>query len=131
MTKPLESVIKSYVDACVSWDYEAVISYFDDDITFCFPGTSELAGTYVGKKRVLELIEEIFRLTGGEINFIRDILVGDEHVSVLVNERLTREGRPSLDVERVVVYRVKNGKFVEGRTYFSRLEDFDAYLAAS
>jgi ketosteroid isomerase-like protein len=45
-----------------------------------------------------------------------DMLVGEEHVALMVHEKLGDTDNP-LDVFRVNVYRVRNGKIVEIRIF--------------
>jgi hypothetical protein len=43
---------------------------------------------------------------------VDDVLVSERHAAVLVHWRLSRGDR-SIDVDRVVIYRIEHGQFVE------------------
>jgi ketosteroid isomerase-like protein len=59
---------------------------------------------------------------------VRDVLASDEHAIALTCERFERDGRAAR-LERVLVYRVRDGKLAECRVYDRDSAQVDALLA--
>jgi uncharacterized protein len=121
-------VMRAYVEAMQREDREAAFAYYADDIVAHVPGRSSLAGTRTGKDAVVDYIRAVIeRAHEVELELI-DVLSGDEHVALLVLERLQS---PDGDVEirRANVYRVREGKISEIRIFEADQYAVDEFLA--
>jgi ketosteroid isomerase-like protein len=107
-------LIRRYTTALAAGDMPTVLPFYADDLVVHVPGSSRHAGTYHGPEAVLEYYTRVGRDTDGGFRDVqvRDILASDEHVAVLVDWRLHRNGR-TLDVDRVVIYRIAAERIAE------------------
>lgn len=107
--------IRRYFDAWISGDLDAVRNSFNDDLEVHLPGRSSYAGVYRGIDNFFDnYVQRVYALTGGNAKVvqIKDILANDERVVVLAEERFERPGKV-LDVNRFLVYEIRNGKISE------------------
>jgi uncharacterized protein len=103
-------VMRAYVDAVRAGDRERAFALFADDVVGHVPGRSPVAGVKRGKAAVAGYIEDAVARAGGQVDVeVVDMLVGAEHVALLVRERLGGD----LDVRRANVYRVRGDRITE------------------
>lgn len=114
MTHPNIELLRRYSAALTAGQVGEVLSFYADDLALHIPGRSRHAGTYRGHQAVLEYYTRLFQDTEGrfEVVGVDDILASDDHAISLVSWRLTRGDR-TIDVDRVVVYRIADGKITE------------------
>lgn len=126
---PLD-VMRSYIAAMQQGDREAAFGHFSDDVVGYVPGRSPLAGEQRGREAVEGYIRAAIAHAHGNVELeLIDTLAGQEHVALLVRERLTADGRV-LDMRRVNVYRVRDGKIVEIRIFEGDQYAVDAFFGA-
>jgi ketosteroid isomerase-like protein len=111
-----EAAIRRYCDAWVSGDLAAIVDCYHDDLVLHYFGRSPLAGDHRGKPAVLLLLARVGQLTNRRLLEIHDVLASDEHAVVLARERFERDGR-AVDLNRVFVYHIRDGKLAEGWFY--------------
>jgi ketosteroid isomerase-like protein len=127
MPTPVE-VMREYIQAMQRGDREAAFAHYADDIVAHVPGRSTLAGTRAGKDAVVEYIRTVIELAHDVELELIDMLSGDEHVALLVRERLHgRDG--DLDIRRANVYRVRDGQISEIRIFEADQYAVDEFLA--
>jgi uncharacterized protein len=114
MEHPNAVLLRRYVSAMQSGDTQAVLRFYTDDLVMHVPGRSAHAGTYRGREAVLEYYTRIGRDTDGGfvVTGVHDILASDDHVAMLVGWRLSRGGR-TIEIDRVVLYRLVDGRIAE------------------
>ena len=123
-------VMRRYVDAMRRCDREQAFSYYADDIVGHIPGRSAFAGERRGKQAVIEYIRAALALAKERVELeLVDMLVGEEHVALLVRERLEGAGG-AIDIRRANVYRVRDGKIDEIWIYEGDQYAVDEYFAA-
>lgn len=105
-------VITRYCDAWQRGDMPALVDCYSEGFTLHYFGRSPLAGDHVGKPAALATLAKATQLTGRQLLEIHDSLASDDHAVVLARERFQRDGK-SLDVSRVLVYHVKDGRLSE------------------
>ena len=88
-------------------------------------GHNRFSGDYLGPDAIVRTMSEV-RDAATITNEPHDILASDNHVVVLVNTNLSREGE-SLDVQNVFVFHVNDGKVTEGWGMASDQPAVDAF----
>ena len=111
---PNIDLVRRYTTAMAAGDMRTALPFYADDLVVHVPGHSRHAGTYHGPEAVLEYYTRVGRDTDGGFQDVqvRDILASDAHVAVLVDWRLHRGDR-TLEVDRVVIYRIAEGRIAE------------------
>lgn len=103
-------VLRSYADAWLAADLDAIVAAYHDDVALHYMGTSPLAGTHAGRDAALRALGVASTRTGRRLIAVEDVLVGDSLGALVVVEDL---GDPPRRVRRVLVYRVEDGKLRE------------------
>ena len=114
MTHPNIELMQRYSDTLTRGQAADILPFYTDDLKLHIPGRSAHAGTFEGKDAVLAYYTRIFQDTEGRFENlgVRDIMASDTHAASLVHWRVHRDGR-SLDIDRVVVYRIDDGRIAE------------------
>jgi ketosteroid isomerase-like protein len=107
-----EAVVRAYAEAWEKGDVAAIFGLYHDDFTLHYFGQSPLAGDHVGKAAAVAALGKVQQLTNRKLIEVHDVLAGEEHGAVLARESFERDGR-KLDVRRVLVYHLKEGKLAE------------------
>jgi ketosteroid isomerase-like protein len=108
-----EDVMHAYVTAVQAGDRPAAFALFADDVVGHVPGRSPVAGVKRGKDAVVGYIEDAFARSHGDVTVeLVDMLVGREHMALVVRERLA-DGDRVLDMRRTNVYRVRDDRITE------------------
>ena len=122
-----EVLLRMAYEAQGRGDLDAYINFLSDDVVFHIPGRSRIAGEYRGKEEVRRHFREIAALSGGTFQTeIHDVLAGDEHVVGLVTAR-AEQGDQTVDLPRVHVWHVRNGKLAELWIHPADQYSFDSY----
>jgi ketosteroid isomerase-like protein len=109
-------LVRSGYEAFSKGDIPAVLDVFSPDIHWQISGRSGLAGDYRGHDAVLGFFGQLMERSGGTFALeLVDLLASDDHVVALTRETGERDGRGSLDVRGVHIWRVVDGKAVEFR----------------
>lgn len=106
------AVIRRYCEAWRNGDVPTLVDCYHDDLVLHYFGRSPLAGEHRGKPAALAVLARVQELTSRRLLEIHDVLASEDHAVVLARERFERAGR-QLDVNRVLVYHVRDGKLVE------------------
>jgi ketosteroid isomerase-like protein len=123
-------VMRSYVAAIRARDLEAAIDHYADDIVGYVPGRSALAGTLRGRAAVVAYLRAAIARGREDVTVeIIDALVGQDHIALLVHERLG-SGDDALDIWRANVYRIRNDKIVEIRIFEADQYAVDAWFSS-
>ena len=114
MTHPNIELMQRYSETLTRGQAAEVLPFFTDDLQLHIPGRSAHAGTFHGKDAVLAYYTRIFQDTEGRFENlgIDDIMASDTHAASLVRWRVHRGDR-TLEIDRVVVYRIEDGKIAE------------------
>ena len=114
MTHPNIDLIRRYSAALTAGKASDALPFYADDLVLHIPGRSPHAGTFHGQDAVLAYYTRMFRDTEGRFEplGVDDILASDTRAASLVRWRVERDGR-SIEVDRVVIYRIKAGRIAE------------------
>jgi uncharacterized protein len=110
---PVE-LMNRYVTAMRSGDRDTGFGYFAEDIVVHIPGRSRFAGSHRGRdaaRRYIESAVAVAHEGGVELELV-DMLVSDERVALIVDERFHRDGG-SVQIRRANVYRIRGGEIAE------------------
>lgn len=106
------AAIRSYADDWWAKDPD-LFDHYADDAVFHYAGTTDLAGSHVGKDACLTAMITARLRAQSELLEIVDVLGGDEVGALIVRERLERDDE-SHEVRRTLVYRADDdGRLVE------------------
>ena len=113
MTHPNIELMQRYSETLTKGQAADILPY-TDDLKLHIPGRSAHAGTFEGQDAVLAYYTRIFQDTEGRFENlgIDDIMASDTHAASLVRWRVHR-GDKTLDIDRVVVYRIEDGRIAE------------------
>src|SRR5262249_39365404 len=92
------------------------LACYHDDITLHWHGRGPLAGAHRGKAAALAALAEQGKRAKRTPLAVRDVLASDDHAVALTVERFERDGR-SVELERGLVYRIRDGRLWECRVY--------------
>jgi ketosteroid isomerase-like protein len=107
-----EDVMRRYGEAWRAGNYAGMQDLMDDGVVLHLFGHSPLAGTFRGKKELADIVRIIQEITDRKLIELHDILVGEHHAAALVVESMKRHGK-TVELERVFVYHLENGKITE------------------
>ena len=114
MVHPNIELMRRYSAALQAGQAAEALPFYAEDLVLHMPGRGPHSGTFTGQDAVLDYYTKVFQATDGrfEVVGVDDILASDDHAASLVRWRLHKDGR-TLDVDRVVVYRIEDAKIKE------------------
>lgn len=103
---------------------------FADDIVWTVTGNSPTAGTTVGMAGVMANFGDIMRWTGGTYDAEPlDYLGSEDHAVNVSRATASRPDGRRLDVQEVVVFRIRDGKLAEAQHMAYDEAAWDAFFA--
>lgn len=123
-----ERVLRGF-GAFVQDDLEALREVVADDVRWTIPGTSVLAGTYVGVPEVLAMLGRAVELTGGSYATVLQYVLADDENAVAAFRATGRRNGAELDVEQLLVCRFDGERIAEVRALPLDQAAFDAFWA--
>ena len=114
MVHPNIEFMRRYAAALQAGQAAEALPFYAEDLVLHIPGKSAHAGTFHGQDAVLAYYTRVFRDTDGAFEplGVDDILASDTHAATLVRWRV-RRGDRTLDIDRVVIYRIENERIAE------------------
>ncbi len=103
----IRDTLTRYAAAWTSGDMAKIVACYHDGFTLHYAGNNPLSGDHVGKLAALTTLGEFGRRTSRQLLEVVDVMAGRERGAIIARERLMVDGAP-VDVERVLVYTVKN-----------------------
>jgi uncharacterized protein len=132
MTSPraddIRAAVRRYADAWAANDLRAIVDCYHDDVVFHYFGRSPLAGTHRGKAACLGVLKRVREATNRKLVSIRDVLVGEHFGLIVAIEQFERHGA-AVEIERLLRYRVRDGKLAECWVYDEDQRLVDEYLS--
>jgi ketosteroid isomerase-like protein len=123
-----EAVARAYAEAWQRGDAAGIFALYHDDFTLHYFGQSQFAGDHAGKAAAVSVLAKIQQLTNRKLLEVHDVLSGDGHAAVLARESFERDGE-TLEVSRVLVYHVRDGKLAECWLYDDDQRAVDEFWA--
>jgi ketosteroid isomerase-like protein len=124
----IHAIVKRYADAWAANDLPTIIDSYHDDVVFHYFGRGPLAGSHRGKATCLGILKQVRERTNRRLVSIRDVLSGEHFGVVVAVERFERNGA-AIEVERLLRYRIADGKLAECWVYDQDQRLIDEYLA--
>lgn len=122
------AVAKRYAAAWLAGDRAALAGCYHDDFTLHYFGNNPFTGDHVGKAAALTTLAKFSQRTGRKLLGIVDVMAGPERATVIARESFERNGRKA-ELERVLVYTIKDGKLHECWVYDGDRALVDSFLA--
>jgi ketosteroid isomerase-like protein len=121
------AVVRRALDAFAARDLDAMGRNVTDDVVWITPGKSLIAGEYRGWPDVRRYLERAIELTADSVRVeLVDVLVGADHLAVIVDVRGRRNGR-TLDQRAVQVFNLRGGRIAYRRIYPFDQDDWDEF----
>ena len=124
----LHAVVQRYAEAWAANDLPRMIASYHDEVVFHYFGHSPLAGTHRGKAACLAVLKQVSEKANRRLVQIRDVLAGEHFGLIVAVERFERDGRAA-QVERMLRYRVRDGKLAECWVYDADQRLIDGFWA--
>ncbi|MDX3533087.1 nuclear transport factor 2 family protein [Streptomyces sp. MB09-01] len=124
---PNIEVFKRAMNAFATGDMDALAKVFHPDVVWHMSGHNQLSGTYRGRDATFALFQREFQLTDGTYRpQLQDVLANDEHTVALLHATASREGK-ELDMDYVIVFRIRDGQITEARGLWSDQKAYDGF----
>lgn len=108
----IDDVLRRYADAWQAGDLAQVLALYHDDFVLHYFGESPLAGTHKGKDAALQVLGQATARSHRVLVDVVDVLAGADLGALVVVERLG-EGDQAREIQRVLLYRVRDGQLGE------------------
>ena len=127
---PAENVatMRRAYEAFNTGDIETLTELFDETAVWHLPGRSSMATDYQGRDATLAYFGRIGQETGGTFRAELEDLTADDDDRVVGIHRSTGERNGKhLDVGDSIVFKLKDGRIVDGREHFHDLYAWDEF----
>jgi uncharacterized protein len=122
------TVVKRYADAWIAGELRPIVDCYHDEIVFHYFGQSPLAGTHRGKAACLNALKMVKERTNRRLVKIKDVLSG-RHFGLLVAVEAWERNGSNVEVERLLKFKVRDGKLAECWVYDEDQRLVDKFLA--
>ena len=122
------AIMQRAYDAFNVADVDTLTELFDESIVWHLPGESSMAKDYEGRDATLAYFGRIGQESGGTFQAeLQELFAADDgRVIGLQRSTATRNGS-SLDVGNCIVFKLEDGKVVDGREHFNDLYAWDEF----
>jgi ketosteroid isomerase-like protein len=123
-------VLEDYFAAMGAGDREKAATYYHPEVVLEVPGTHVASGTYEGLEGVGRFGATMAQATGGTFRLTPvELLAGEERVVTVARASAT-VGDRTLEWDRVIVSKVRDGKLAHLRFFEGDQEAVDALLTS-
>ena len=122
-----QKIAEDFLCAYKAHDWEGVRSLLHADIKWTLPGDGMISGTAVGADAVIERTKII--IGGGVQTKLHHILVGQNGLTLSLNNTATSADGRILDEELATVLTVDNGLIIKIDTYLSDVPMMEKYFS--
>jgi uncharacterized protein len=124
----VRAAVTRYATAWLGGDRAAIAACYHDEFTLHYAGQNPLAGTHRGKAAALAALAEVARRANRKLLGVDDIMAGPHRGAILARELFSRDGRTA-ELDRLLVYAVRDGLLSECWVYDRDQATVDAFLA--
>lgn len=126
-TSPAVAVVQQFYAAYANEDLDRMRSFFAPDVVWHIPERNSVSGAHQGVEETMFFFTQ---LTKG--NFKADVyaLVGNDTHAIDFHRGYGQYGDLKLDINWVIVWRVQNGKIVEGIDFAFDQQAADIFYSA-
>lgn len=125
-----DAVVRRLFAAFERKDAFGLRDLFADDAVWRVGGSSQLAGTYSGRREIVRFLGSLPRLTDGTYaSSLIDVLASRDRAAVLYRATGRRQGR-TLDIEQLLLFTLRDGVVIEVLALPSDPKAFDTFWGA-
>ena len=124
----VRAVVTRYATAWLAGDRATMAACYHDEFTLHYSGQNPLAGVHRGKQAAFAALAEVARRTNRKLLGVEDIMAGPRRGAILVRELFGRDGKTA-EVERLLVYSVKDGRLLDCWVYDRDQATVDMFFA--
>ena len=122
-----QKIAEDFLCAFKAHDWDGIRSHLHADIKWTLPGYGMISGTAVGVDAVIERTKII--IGGGVQTKLHHILVGQNGLTLSLNNTATSADGRILDEELATVLTVDNGLIIKIDTYLSNVPMMEKYFS--
>ena len=112
----IRTTVERYAQAWRDGDRTTMAALYHDSFTLHYTGHHALSGDHAGKAASLAILAEFSRRTNRRLVAIAAVLSGAERGAVIARE-VFRKGETVAELERVLIYAVRDGQLSECWVY--------------
>jgi len=120
--KMAEDFLAAYKDH----DWDSIAKLLHPDIEWTLPGEGKISGTAMGIDAIIERVKMI--INGGVVTTLHYILVGQNGLTLSLNNKATASDGRVLDEELATVLTVQNDLITKIDTYLSDVAMMEQYF---
>src|SRR2546421_7383693 len=125
---PNAALARRIFEAFARRDGASVVAALDDDVVWRVGGRSPVAGEYRGRREVIAFLRMTTQATAGTYRSgLLYALADDERAVAVYRARGARPDGREIDIEQVLLCRVRDGRFVEVVAVPTDQPAFDAF----
>jgi ketosteroid isomerase-like protein len=124
----VRAAVTRYATAWLAGDRAKMAACYHDEFTLHYAGQNPLAGVHRGKQAAFAALAEIARRANRKLLSVDEIMAGPQRGAILVRELFGRDGKTA-EVERLLVYSVKDGLLLDCWVYERDQATVDLYFA--
>ena len=125
---PNAALARRIFEAFARRDGAAVVTALDDDVLWRVGGASPVAGEYRGRREVIDFLRMTTQATDGTYrSSLLYALADDERAVAVYRARGSRPDGREIDIEQILLCRVRDGRFVEVVAVPTDQPAFDAF----
>ena len=122
------ALIRRGYTAFNSGDMNTLTELFDDNAVWHTPGRSSLAGHHQGREATFAYFGQLGQGTEGTFRAeLQQVLADDEDRVVGIHHNSGERGGKHLDVDCVLVFKLRDGRVIEGSEHFRDLYAWDEF----
>ena len=122
-----EAMLRATYDAMARGDGRSIAAVLAPSATWHIPGSSQMAGDYVGLDELFGFWRRVAELTGGGMRLeVLDVLANDEHAAVWVHGRARRDDR-TFEERGVHVFTLSDGLITEAWFHYEDQAAYDEF----
>jgi len=122
------AIVRRGYEAFNKGDLDTLTDLFDEGAAWHLPGRSSLAGDHEGRDAAFAYFARLGQESGGTFQAEVQALIADSDDRVVGIQRSTaeRDGK-RLDVGDCIVFRLKDGRVIDGRDHIDDLYAWDEF----
>jgi ketosteroid isomerase-like protein len=124
----VRKAVTRYATAWLAGDLAQMAACYHDEFTLHYSGQNPLAGVHRCKQAAFAALAEVARRTNRKLLGVEDVMAGPKRGAILVRELFGRDGKTA-EVERLLVYSVKDGRLLDCWVYDRDQATVDMFFA--
>ncbi len=134
MANANEKLMRAYLDCWARDDVEGATEFWADDVVLHAYGRGPFSGTYRGKEAYRGYVKRLWDFTersGGKavMTKVYGNLADESHAVNIIRVRYERPGKEPVELDRVTVFSLRDGKIIEERVFDDDQYALDEFLS--